>query len=122
LNLWRLMGIPQAPAPPHLYPQQLQLKLYQAFIFSIPILFSIILFLLFYLFYLKRRTPSLSSPPRVIQRSSSQATRYHVSSVSPLSIFLSHVPHACSKEKRKGRKTGAFLCFYVVLLKFSCVL
>ncbi|XP_062074609.1 probable E3 ubiquitin-protein ligase RHA4A [Humulus lupulus] len=49
------MGVPQSPTPPHLYPQALQLKLYQAFIFSIPILFSIILFLLFYLFYLKRR-------------------------------------------------------------------
>nr|GEW83543.1 probable E3 ubiquitin-protein ligase RHA4A [Tanacetum cinerariifolium] len=38
----------------HLYSQALQMKLYQAFIFSIPILFSVILFLLFYLFYLKR--------------------------------------------------------------------
>ncbi|KAK1436122.1 hypothetical protein QVD17_01898 [Tagetes erecta] len=38
----------------HLYSQALQMKLYQAFIFSIPILFSIILFLLFYLFYLKK--------------------------------------------------------------------
>nr|XP_043613379.1 probable E3 ubiquitin-protein ligase RHA4A [Erigeron canadensis] len=38
----------------HLYSQALQMKLYQAFIFAIPILFSIILFLLFYLFYLKR--------------------------------------------------------------------
>ncbi|KAK9668420.1 hypothetical protein RND81_13G059400 [Saponaria officinalis] len=37
------------------YPQELQLKLYQAFIFSIPILFCIILLLLLYLFYLKRR-------------------------------------------------------------------
>ncbi|KAK7399085.1 hypothetical protein VNO78_10260 [Psophocarpus tetragonolobus] len=59
-----VMGVPQPPTPsPHLYPQQLQLKLYQAFIFSIPILFSIILVLLFYLFYLKRRASSLSSPP-----------------------------------------------------------
>ncbi|GFZ16386.1 RING/U-box superfamily protein [Actinidia rufa] len=48
----------QAPTSPHLYSQSLQLKLYQAFIFSIPILFSIILFLLFYLFYLKRRAPT----------------------------------------------------------------
>lgn len=45
-------------SPPHQYPQEIQLKLYQAFIFSIPILFSIILFLLFYLFYLKRRANS----------------------------------------------------------------
>ncbi|KAF9685951.1 hypothetical protein SADUNF_Sadunf03G0108000 [Salix dunnii] len=75
------MGLPQSPAPSHLYPQELQLKLYQAFIFSIPILFSIILFLLFYLFYLKRRTSSLSSPPHIIQGSSNQATPHdHVSS------------------------------------------
>ncbi|XP_057966795.1 probable E3 ubiquitin-protein ligase RHA4A isoform X1 [Malania oleifera] len=65
------MGFPQNPAsPPHFYPQALQLKLYQAFIFSIPILFSIILFLLFYLFYLKRRTstaiPSSQLPPQTL--------------------------------------------------------
>ncbi|KAL1326402.1 hypothetical protein HN51_036494 [Arachis hypogaea] len=60
------MGVSQTEIPtasPHMYPQELQLKLYQAFIFSIPILFSIILVLLFYLFYLKRRASSLSSPP-----------------------------------------------------------
>ncbi|CAI9093447.1 OLC1v1028949C1 [Oldenlandia corymbosa var. corymbosa] len=48
-------------SPSHLYSQELQLKLYQAFIFSIPILFSIILFLLFYLFYLKKRVTSITS-------------------------------------------------------------
>lgn len=58
------MGDPQTLTPsPNMYPQELQLKLYQAFIFSIPILFSIILLLLFYLFYLKRRASSLSPPP-----------------------------------------------------------
>lgn len=56
------MGLPQTPSPPQLYSQDLQLKLYQAFIFSIPILFSIILFLLFYLFYLKKRTSTTASP------------------------------------------------------------
>ncbi|CAK7335768.1 unnamed protein product [Dovyalis caffra] len=80
------MGLPQAPTPPHLYPQELQLKLYQAFIFSIPILFSIILFLLFYLFYLKRRSSSLSSPPHIIPRSSNQATPYHVSSICQIGL------------------------------------
>ncbi|KAK6947939.1 Zinc finger, RING-type, partial [Dillenia turbinata] len=60
------MGLPETPSPPHLYPQALQLKLYQAFIFSIPILFSIILFLLFYLFYLKRRASTLSSPSPLV--------------------------------------------------------
>lgn len=45
----------------HLYSQALQMKLYQAFIFSIPILFSIILFLLFYLFYLKRTFSNTNS-------------------------------------------------------------
>ncbi|KAF8033399.1 hypothetical protein BT93_D2109 [Corymbia citriodora subsp. variegata] len=65
------MGLPQSPSsPPHLYPQALQLKLYQAFIFSIPILFSIILFLLFYLFYLKKRASALSSPPPALPVSS----------------------------------------------------
>ncbi|XP_062029154.1 probable E3 ubiquitin-protein ligase RHA4A [Rosa rugosa] len=60
----------------HLYPQALQLKLYQAFIFSIPILFSIILFLLFYLFYLKRRASTLSSSPPILirRRSHNQAS------------------------------------------------
>ncbi|CAN4077537.1 unnamed protein product [Withania somnifera] len=68
------MGIPESPSPPHLYPQALQLKLYQAFIFSIPILFSIILFLLFYLFYLKRRASiGSNSPVAIIPRSSNQA-------------------------------------------------
>ncbi|KAG6605583.1 putative E3 ubiquitin-protein ligase RHA4A, partial [Cucurbita argyrosperma subsp. sororia] len=76
------MGVPQTPAaPPHLYPQALQLKLYQAFIFSIPILFSIILFLLFYLFYLKRRASSLSSsssssPPPILPTTSNRLTLY----------------------------------------------
>ncbi|KAL7104705.1 hypothetical protein ACP275_07G000800 [Erythranthe tilingii] len=56
-----------AGSPPHQYPQEIQLKLYQAFIFSIPILFSIILFLLFYLFYLKRRS---SSSPSLLPRTS----------------------------------------------------
>lgn len=68
------MGIPESPSPPHLYPQALQLKLYQAFIFSIPILFSIILFLLFYLFYLKRRASiGSNSPLAILPRSSTQA-------------------------------------------------
>ncbi|KAG5593436.1 hypothetical protein H5410_043950 [Solanum commersonii] len=67
------MEVPESPSPPHLYPQALQLKLYQAFIFSIPILFSIILFLLFYLFYLKRRASIGSNSPLVIlPRSSNQ--------------------------------------------------
>ncbi|KAK9103909.1 hypothetical protein Sjap_021163 [Stephania japonica] len=55
------MGPPQTPDPSHLYSQALQLKLYQAFIFSVPILFFFILILLFYLFYLKRRRDSILS-------------------------------------------------------------
>ncbi|KAF5734983.1 RING-H2 zinc finger protein RHA4a-like [Tripterygium wilfordii] len=74
------MALPPTPTPSHLYPQALQLKLYQAFIFSIPILFSIILFLLFYLFYLKRRASTLSSsPPPILPRSSNEGTPYVVS-------------------------------------------
>ncbi|XVF37327.1 hypothetical protein REPUB_Repub19eG0136300 [Reevesia pubescens] len=72
------MGLPQtqtetqSSTPPHLYPQALQLKLYQSFIFSIPILFSIILFLLFYLFYLKRRANNLSTPRPILPTSFNQ--------------------------------------------------
>ncbi|KAG2680809.1 hypothetical protein I3760_11G115200 [Carya illinoinensis] len=68
------MGFPQTPDP-HL-SQAVQLKLYQAFIFSIPILFSIILLLLFYLFYLKRRSSSLSSPPPMLPTSSNPASSF----------------------------------------------
>ncbi|KAI7746442.1 hypothetical protein M8C21_009623 [Ambrosia artemisiifolia] len=50
----------------HLYSQALQMKIYQAFIFSIPILFSIILFLLFYLFYLKRTFSRRNSSSSII--------------------------------------------------------
>ncbi|XP_058223180.1 probable E3 ubiquitin-protein ligase RHA4A [Rhododendron vialii] len=67
------MSNPQVPSPPHLYPVSLQIKLYQAFIFSIPILFSIILFLLFYLFYLKRRATPVSSPQPPLPRTSLDA-------------------------------------------------
>ncbi|OIV93997.1 hypothetical protein TanjilG_05700 [Lupinus angustifolius] len=77
------MGIPQTPnpSPSHLYPHEIQLKLYQAFIFSIPILFTIILVLLFYLFYLKRRASSLSSSPfHILPRRSNPQTTYHYSS------------------------------------------
>nr|XP_043612798.1 probable E3 ubiquitin-protein ligase RHA4A [Erigeron canadensis] len=58
------MSVPQTPSINyHPYSHALQIRVYQAFIFSIPILFSIILFLLFYLFYLKRRAYALSSAP-----------------------------------------------------------
>ncbi|XP_047337467.1 probable E3 ubiquitin-protein ligase RHA4A [Impatiens glandulifera] len=57
-----MMGFNPSPSPSHLYPEELQLKLYQAFIFSIPILISIILLLLLYLFYLKRRTSNSPLP------------------------------------------------------------
>ncbi|KAJ6326582.1 hypothetical protein OIU78_013643 [Salix suchowensis] len=98
------MGLPQSPAPSHLYPQELQLKLYQAFIFSIPILFSIILFLLFYLFYLKRRTSSLSSPPHIIQRSSNQATPHdHVSSICQKEEIINKLPVVLFDEELRTK-------------------
>ena len=81
------MGLPQTPTPTHLYPEALQLKLYQAFIFSIPILFSIILFLLFYLFYLKRRASTSSSTAPILPSSINQAASF-LSPVSPLSPSL----------------------------------
>lgn len=104
------MGLPQSPTPSHLYPQELQLKLYQAFIFSIPILFSIILFLLFYLFYLKRRTPWLSSPPRIIQRSSSQATRYHVSSIYQKEEITDKLPTVLFDEELRTKDSQCCVC------------
>ncbi|KAJ9555719.1 hypothetical protein OSB04_010333 [Centaurea solstitialis] len=63
----------------HLYSQALQMKLYQAFIFSIPILFSIILFLLFYLFYLKRTFSNSNSPASSasIEASTNQDSTLH---------------------------------------------
>ncbi|XP_027931101.1 probable E3 ubiquitin-protein ligase RHA4A isoform X2 [Vigna unguiculata] len=107
------MSIPQAAAaaasasasaasspPPHLYPQELQLKLYQAFIFSIPILFSIILFLLFYLFYLKRRASS--SPyllPRTIPINPPTTTPYHSSPCQ----FLDKLPRVLFDEDLLAR-------------------
>ncbi|PWA56195.1 hypothetical protein CTI12_AA416780 [Artemisia annua] len=74
------MSVPQTPSLnyEHPYSHALQIRVYQAFIFSIPILFSIILFLLFYLFYLKRRAYALSStPPTLVQPSTfSYATSF----------------------------------------------
>lgn len=63
------MGMPKSPTSKP-YPRSVQLKLYHAFIFSVPILFTIILFLLFHLFYIKRRSRhmALSSPPTVTTR------------------------------------------------------
>lgn len=81
------MGLPQTPNPPHLYPEALQLKLYQAFIFSIPILFSIILFLLFYLFYLKRRASTPSSTAPILPSTMNQAASF-LSPVSPINCSL----------------------------------
>lgn len=73
------MGSDQASNPSYnnnLYPQEFQIKLYQAFIFSIPILFSIMLFLLFYLFYLKRRASDLSQTELPITLTSNQASTF----------------------------------------------
>ncbi|CAI9771137.1 unnamed protein product [Fraxinus pennsylvanica] len=68
------MEAPHSSSPSHQYPQAIQLKLYQAFIFSIPILFSIILFLLFYLFYLKRRASNFSAAPPILPRTIHDST------------------------------------------------
>lgn len=103
------MGLPDTPSEaPHLYPQAIQLKLYQAFIFSIPILFSIILFLLFYLFYLKRRASVLSSTP-ILPTSSNQATTY-VHSVRPLTLSFS-----CTNIVTKQKQNKSHSIFYLLL-------
>lgn len=102
------MGFPpQTPSPPQLYSQELQLKLYQAFIFSIPILFSIILFLLFYLFYLKKRTNPTGS--------SSSSTPFHESSIhDPFSPGL-------SVRTKKKKKNPLFSFQEIVLIGFLII-
>lgn len=91
------MGFDQSPNPPdHLYSQALQLKLYQAFIFSIPILFSIILFLLFYLFYLKKRASTFAHSPPVLPRTLTQPPPFIISVSFLLFFSLLHVSLTCT--------------------------
>ncbi|XP_057415347.1 probable E3 ubiquitin-protein ligase RHA4A [Lotus japonicus] len=114
------MGVPQTPnpSPPHKYPQELQLKLYQAFIFSIPILFSIILILLFYLFYLKRRASSLSYPPPLhllpITANPHQTSyRYRSSSPCRLNLavqILDKLPRVLFDEDLRTRDSVCCVC------------
>ncbi|KAI9108412.1 hypothetical protein K1719_020603 [Acacia pycnantha] len=106
------MAIPQTQDPPtsvNLYPQELQLKLYQAFIFSIPILFSIILFLLFYLFYLKRRASSLSSPPHFLP-TTAPSTAYHSTGFQLTLRFLDTLPKVLFDEELKARDSQCCVC------------
>ncbi|XAR49746.1 hypothetical protein NMG60_11033035 [Bertholletia excelsa] len=79
------MGLAQNPSPPDYpsYPQELQIKLYQVFMFPVPILFCIIPLLLFYLFYHKRSSSMLSSPPPILPGSLHDA-----SSFPPLNLGL----------------------------------
>ncbi|XP_057430716.1 probable E3 ubiquitin-protein ligase RHA4A [Lotus japonicus] len=114
-----IMGnVPQTTTsnpPPHLYPQELQLKLYQAFIFSIPILFSIILILLFYLFYLKRRTSSLSSSaPHLLPIVTNPTTSY-LYHTSPCRLdltvkFLEKLPRILFDEDLRARDSLCCVC------------
>ncbi|XP_058754022.1 probable E3 ubiquitin-protein ligase RHA4A [Vicia villosa] len=103
-----------SPPPPHMYPEELQLKLYQAFIFSIPILFSIILFLLFYLFYLKRRASSFS--PHLLPRINPPTTyRYYSSNSSPRRLdfavqFLEKLPRVLFDEDLQARDSVCCVC------------
>ncbi|XP_022772414.1 probable E3 ubiquitin-protein ligase RHA4A [Durio zibethinus] len=112
------MGVPpaqtQSSTPPdHLYPQALQLKLYQAFIFSIPILFSIILFLLFYLFYLKRRASNLSIPRPILPTSLNQPTPYLSSPCQPISLkkeVTDKLPTVLFDEELRTKDTQCSVC------------
>ncbi|XAR55159.1 hypothetical protein NMG60_11030571 [Bertholletia excelsa] len=56
------MGFAAQPPTPLPHPYSQATRLYQAFIFPIPIFCFMFLVLLFYLFYLKRRTPTFSPP------------------------------------------------------------
>ncbi|KAF5460525.1 hypothetical protein F2P56_020389 [Juglans regia] len=107
------MSLPQPPPnPPHLSPA-VQLKLYQSFIFSIPILFSIILLLLFYLFYLKRRASALSFPPPLVLPTSSNPTSPYFSS--PCSVDLKgyikdKLPVILFDEELRTRESQCCVC------------
>ncbi|KAG4958216.1 hypothetical protein AAZX31_13G003100 [Glycine max] len=122
------MSLPQTATspPPHLYPQELQLKLYQTFIFSIPILFSIILFLLFYLFYLKRRASSLSSTPHLLPRTIANpptTSPYH-SSPCRLDLtlhFLDKLPRILFDEDLLARDSLCCVCLGEFELKEELV-
>ncbi|CDP12185.1 unnamed protein product [Coffea canephora] len=100
---------PQSPSPSHFYSQELQLKLYQAFIFSIPILFSIILFLLFYLFYLKKRVSTISSPSANLTESSNQAALVH-SSGTDVEILKEKLPVILFDEHSKAKERLCCVC------------
>ncbi|KAJ9676385.1 hypothetical protein PVL29_025085 [Vitis rotundifolia] len=69
--------------PPNCCSASAELKLYQAFIFSVPIFFTFILLLLFYLFYLRRRRVDWAS---LRMRSSMQNDADHASGVSELGL------------------------------------
>lgn len=106
------MGFDPSPHPPHLYSQALQLKLYQAFIFSIPILFSIILFLLFYLFYLKKRASTFSHPPPVLPRTLSQPPPFIISvcEVGLKEELKEKLPTVVYDEELKARDSLCCVC------------
>ncbi|MBA0584843.1 hypothetical protein Gorai_015639, partial [Gossypium raimondii] len=104
------MGVPQNQtqtplSAPHLYPQALQLKLYQAFIFSIPILFSIILFLLFYLFYLKRRATNISNPRPILPTATTFNPSQQPYQLSLKSGFKDKLPTVLFDEELRTRDT-----------------
>ncbi|GAB4857631.1 hypothetical protein Ancab_015537 [Ancistrocladus abbreviatus] len=112
-----MMGRAQASSPPDLYPQELQLKLYQAFIFSIPILFAIILFLLFYLFYLKKRASNPSPPSPAPAAAALPLTSNHSASFLPSPWHLSIKEEVKSKlqvvlfdEELRARDTLCCVC------------
>ncbi|XP_042519788.1 RING-H2 finger protein ATL7-like [Macadamia integrifolia] len=58
---WLVMSYRYPDPPTCCSSASAELKLYQAFIFSIPIIFTFVLLFLFYLFYLRRRTGDSSS-------------------------------------------------------------
>ncbi|KAF3337794.1 RING-H2 finger protein ATL58-like isoform X1 [Carex littledalei] len=55
------MSCSSSNPPPYCSAASTELKLYQAFVFSVPVFFTFILLLLFYLFYLKRRRANWQS-------------------------------------------------------------
>lgn len=89
--------------PPYCSAASTELKLYQAFVFSVPVFFTFILLLLFYLFYLKRRRANWQS----IRMRTNHLARGDASRVSLPFIYCLFSTCIC------------FVLFYVICIEFG---
>ncbi|KAK1288431.1 RING-H2 finger protein ATL7 [Acorus calamus] len=87
-----------------------ELKLYQAFIFSVPIFFTFILLLLFYMFYLRRRRVDWTS---LRMRTSSYETQEEITRPSESGLKKEHremLPVVVFKESFSIREAQCAVC------------